>query len=361
MGIRLMVEVLDYAPDNLTPRERWALIAIAEDARDETRMCLKGIESNPVLARRLRVGRSERAAIIKALIDKGALERVKRGQKHQHAVFRIPRLAPVEQEPVVEEEPEDGGSQGPETSEAENEFRVRETGTQDRSQGPESPDAEDAQGPDSATSASGNCRLRVREPRTPSPQSPQDPSSLSGHERVVMEALADRGVTVEEMREIIFLIKRDHQPRSLAAYLRALAGNGDLGAYLERVRADAAERRRREEARRERARRAAEAAGEPGSASAQAREAALAAMREALGGRRGRRGSGGPVRLFAERQAPEVAERPEVQRARRLLDGRGDAAELLAAARERLGVEAPRGEVMLLAARLAEASARRSA
>lgn len=344
MGIRLMVEVLDYAPDNLTPRERWALIAIAEDARDETRMCLKGIESNPVLVRRLRVGRSERAAIIKALIDKGALERVKRGQKHQHAVFRIPRLAPVEQEPV----------------EAENEFRVRETGTQDRSQGPESPDAEDAQGPDSATSASGNCRLRVREPRTPSPQSPQDPS-LSGHERVVMEALADRGVTVEEMREIIFLIKRDHQPRSLAAYLRALAGNGDLGAYLERVRADAAERRRREEARRERARRAAEAAGEPGSASAQAREAALAAMREALGGRRGRRGSGGPVRLFAERQAPEVAERPEVQRARRLLDGRGDAAELLAAARERLGVEAPRGEVMLLAARLAEASARRSA
>lgn len=350
MGIRLMVEVLDYAPDNLTPRERWALIAIAEDARDETRMCLKGIESNPVLARRLRVGRSERAAIIKALIDKGALERVKRGQKHQHAVFRIPRLAPVEQEPVVEEEPEDGGSQGPETSEAENE-----------SQGPESPDAEDAQGPDSATSASGNCRLRVREPRTPSPQSPQDPSSLSGHERVVMEALADRGVTVEETREIIFLIKRDHQPRSLTAYLRALAGNGDLGAYLERVRADAAERRRREEARRERARRAAEAAGEPGSASAQAREAALAAMREALGGRRGRRGSGGPVRLFAERQAPEVAERPEVQRARRLLDGRGDAAELLAAARERLGVEAPRGEVMLLAARLAEASARRSA
>lgn len=350
MGIRLMVEVLDYAPDNLTPRERWALIAIAEDARDETRMCLKGIESNPVLARRLRVGRSERAAIIKALIDKGALERVKRGQKHQHAVFRIPRLAP----------PEDGGSQGPETSEAENEFRVRETGTQDRSQGPESPDAEDAQGPDSATSASGNCRLRVREPRTPSPQSPQDPS-LSGHERVVMEALADRGVTVEEMREIIFLIKRDHQPRSLAAYLRALAGNGDLGAYLERVRADAAERRRREEARRERARRAAEAAGEPGAASAQAREAALAAMREALGGRRGRRGSGGPVRLVAERQAPEVAERPEVQRARRLLDGRGDAAELLAAARERLGVEAPRGEVMLLAARLAEASARRSA
>src|SRR5690606_802291 len=215
--------------------------------------------------------------------------------------------------------------------------------------------------PDSATSASGNCRLRVREPRTPSPQSPQDPSSLSGHERVVMEALADRGVTVEETREIIFLIKRDHQPRSLAAYLRALAGNGDLGAYLERVRADAAERRRREEARRERARRAAEAAGEPGSASAQAREAALAAMREALGGRRGRRGSGGPVRLFAERQAPEVAERPEVQRARMLLDGRGDAAELLAAARERLGVEAPRGEVMLLAARLAEASARRSA
>lgn len=104
MGVRLMVEVLDHAPETLTPRERWALIAIAEDARDETRLCLKGVESNPTLVRRMRTGRTERAAIIAGLIDKGALERVKRGQMHQHAVFRIPPLT---------------AAQGPETPDAE--------------------------------------------------------------------------------------------------------------------------------------------------------------------------------------------------------------------------------------------------
>ncbi|SPL94100.1 unnamed protein product [[Actinomadura] parvosata subsp. kistnae] len=39
MGIRLVVEVLDNAPEDLTPAERLLLVALAEDARDETRVC----------------------------------------------------------------------------------------------------------------------------------------------------------------------------------------------------------------------------------------------------------------------------------------------------------------------------------
>lgn len=236
MGIRLIVEVLDHAPADLTPRERWALVAIAEDARDDTRVCLKGVESNPTLARRMRVGRSERAAIINALIRKGALERVKRGQKHQHAVFRIPPLAPAE------EEPDARAPQGEDHRDAEASLRVRETRIQAAAQRPETPEAEDPQGPDSAASGSGNRALSIWEPRTPSPQTPCDPSSLSGDERLVATALADHGVTARETREIIHLIRRENRPRSLPAYLRTLAARGDLVGYLDRVRAEAARR-----------------------------------------------------------------------------------------------------------------------
>jgi hypothetical protein len=39
MGIGLIVEVFDHAPAELTAQERLLLLALAEMARDETRMC----------------------------------------------------------------------------------------------------------------------------------------------------------------------------------------------------------------------------------------------------------------------------------------------------------------------------------
>lgn len=225
MGIRLMVEVLDHAPATLTPRERYALVVLAEDARDETRLCSKGVESNEKVMRRFRVGRSERAAILKALIDKGALERVKRGQKYQHAEFRIPPLAPAQDLEIPDAEQDAAPPQDPETPDAE--------AVGDAAQDPGFPDPGISQRPGFPLSGSGFSGLRVRETRTPSPQSPQKPSSLSGTARRVADAV---GATEAEAREIISIIQRENAPRSLPAYVAALAANGDLAALLDRVR-----------------------------------------------------------------------------------------------------------------------------
>jgi hypothetical protein len=208
VGIKLMIEVLEHAPAALTPRERWALVVLAEDASDRERVCSKGVESNEKVMRRFRAGRSERSAIIKALIEKGAIARVKRGQKHQHAEFKILPLAP---------------SQQPENPDAGKGLCVRETRTQSHSQGP-----------GSARSGSGKFGLSVRETRTPSPQSPQDPSSPRA--RAVQIVTGATGATEEEAEEVIKFIESQHTIRSLAGFLRTLADRGDLDAPLAAIR-----------------------------------------------------------------------------------------------------------------------------
>lgn len=45
MGIRLVVEVLDCAPADLTPAERLVLVVLAEYANDRTRLCWPSIEA----------------------------------------------------------------------------------------------------------------------------------------------------------------------------------------------------------------------------------------------------------------------------------------------------------------------------
>lgn len=221
MGIRLIVEALDHAPATLTPRERYALLVLAEDARDETRICSHGVESNEKVMRRFRAGRSERAAIINALIAKGAIERVQRGQMYRHAVFRIRPLA--------------SDAQHPGSPDSELDSSVRETQTLD----PGNPDAGDSQGPDFAVPGSGNSPPSIRETRTPSPQSPQDSSSLSRPERRIMAAT---GATLEETREIISIIQSENPVRKLGPYIDRMAENEDLPELLDRVRAAASRR-----------------------------------------------------------------------------------------------------------------------
>jgi hypothetical protein len=89
MGIRLAMEAADRSPENLTWRERYALDVLAMSAIDETRECPPGIEDKPHIIRRLRLGRSERYAVIASLVAKGALLRLERGRNGVQAVYAI--------------------------------------------------------------------------------------------------------------------------------------------------------------------------------------------------------------------------------------------------------------------------------
>ena len=169
MGIRLFVEVLDYAPDTLTWRERHALSVLAENANDGTRECWPGIEDDPVIAHRMRLpARSSRYEVMKGLRTKKAIETVSAARRGSRAVYRIVDLAPAQGPGTPDPKKEEGsGNAG---------HSVRETQTQTDRQGPGSPDPNSEKG-------SGNDPERVREPHgkgpgnpDPYPSDPSDPS-----------------------------------------------------------------------------------------------------------------------------------------------------------------------------------------
>lgn len=90
MGIRLVMEATSrQAPEGLTWRERYALIVLAASAIDATRELPPGIEDNPEIIARLRLGRNERFAVMKSLCEKGALERLERGRNGVRAAYAI--------------------------------------------------------------------------------------------------------------------------------------------------------------------------------------------------------------------------------------------------------------------------------
>ena len=90
MGIRLVMEATSSrVPDALTWRERFVLTVLASSAMDATRKCPEGIEDSPDLIARLRLGRSERYAVLASLVAKGALERFERGRNGVKAVYAI--------------------------------------------------------------------------------------------------------------------------------------------------------------------------------------------------------------------------------------------------------------------------------
>lgn len=168
MGIRLIVEVLDYAPADLTWRERCALLVLAENANDSTRQCWPGIEDDPEIAHRMRLpGRSSRYDVMSALRKKKALETVSAGRRGHRAVYKVaemgPALGPETQDPNGETGSWNSG------------HSVQDPWTQTDGKGPENPDPNSEKG-------SGNHVVRVREPREqgpetqdPFPQTPQPP------------------------------------------------------------------------------------------------------------------------------------------------------------------------------------------
>jgi hypothetical protein len=144
MGWRLLAEVLDHAPDDLSWRERRTLEVLAFSALDEGQdaRLVRGIEQNPRLKARLRLGRTERFGTLSELIRQGALERVSRGHKYVPATYRLPVFV----SPMSHKNSVDGETRTlrPRNPDAEADLSVREIRTL-RRRGPQRPDTTDAE------------------------------------------------------------------------------------------------------------------------------------------------------------------------------------------------------------------------
>ncbi|MFL1444035.1 hypothetical protein [Nocardiopsis protaetiae] len=229
MGVRLIVEALDHAPAALTPRERYVLVVLAETARDATRVCVPGIEDDPTFIRRSRLtSRTQRYAVLKALVDKGAIESVRRGQKHVRASYRLAAMAPP-------------GADLP------------------APQGPENRDAEpDSQGPGFRDSGSRFPGLRVPKSGTPSPHTPQSPHQGDTHEptdahpnepgaatkttrkkkttKQPLDIVMELGATETEAELVIRKLTAENEIGNLPGFLIHAAANGSLQGHLDTVR-----------------------------------------------------------------------------------------------------------------------------
>ncbi|GGJ81780.1 hypothetical protein GCM10011583_11520 [Streptomyces camponoticapitis] len=199
MGSRLYVEVLDFAPETLTHREKLFLAVLADDARDTTRITWSSVES-PKTLRRGKVSRAQVYEVIKALISKGCLERISAGQKNGVAKYRILPL----QSPEIPDA--DTDAQGPDSADTDRSqsqgfpdtdaaSQCQEFPDTDPSQRPETPDTDpESQCPENPDTDESQCPeipdVSVRESRTPtlSPLSTRplsfgdDPSEPAGQD-----------------------------------------------------------------------------------------------------------------------------------------------------------------------------------
>ncbi len=142
MGSELVTECMGTPSDDLTWRERFALLVLAAEACDATRLCPPGIESDPEIIARLRLSRSARYEVLSQLCAKAVLVHVERGRNANGALYAIA--------------PYDLGSGRPGDPDAP---AVKGPGNQDAttgSKGPGFPDATALKGPGSTTQGSGN-------------------------------------------------------------------------------------------------------------------------------------------------------------------------------------------------------------
>ncbi len=202
MSIRLIVEVLDHAPADLTPSERLVLVVLAEDANDVTREGWPGMDKisrrtglQPDSVRRVLQRLAKRGLEIRVPIGKDKRGRLVFAHEGASTRYRIPILTTERRdEDPASEEPR-GGTVVPKRRDAD----PSEAGPQSR----------------------------------PSPQSPQSPH-LSVAEQVVRAA----GVVAEhEERELINWINNKHKPNG-PAWWRKVASNGDFPELAAAWRAD---------------------------------------------------------------------------------------------------------------------------
>ncbi|MEU0087223.1 hypothetical protein [Streptomyces sp. NPDC006274] len=212
MGIRLYVEVLDYAPTTLTHREKLLLAVLADDARDETRITWSSVES-PKILRRAKVSRPQVYEVIKALVSKGCLKKVSAGQKNGTAKYAVlalqcPELPDAEDDFQDPDSPDTDDAQRPESPDTDPQSQRPENPETDHPQCPGTPDTDDeSQCPQNPDTDASQCPetpdVSVRESRTPTvspvstrPLSYTDPSSSADAQDDALD-----GEVIDEVEE----------------------------------------------------------------------------------------------------------------------------------------------------------------
>jgi hypothetical protein len=141
VGIRLIVEVLNRAPEALTHREKLLLVVLAEDANEKTRTTWNSVE-RPEVLRGAKLSRSQLYAVLKSLTDKGALEKLAAGQKNGTAKYKIAEF-PESQRPGIPDT--DAAPQRPSSPDTDNSQRPETPDTDANSQRPENADTDPSQ------------------------------------------------------------------------------------------------------------------------------------------------------------------------------------------------------------------------
>jgi hypothetical protein len=233
MGWQLVREAEDHGPAALTWRERFALSVLANAAWDSTRECPHGIEDNPDIIRRLRLGRSERYAVIAALCEKGALLQLERGRNGVRAAYAIAPFVAVAEMMSLDNPgagPVDNAAKGPGNPDA--------SSVDNESKGPENPDASGSaavlKGPGSVTEGSGNPGLKG--PGFPDPigddgdlrETRKTPYAQA--RKALREAFP--GLNDTEIDETIRIVKVKFSPQNTTNYVCRLIGNGDIVQYI---------------------------------------------------------------------------------------------------------------------------------
>lgn len=201
MGFRLYREVIDHAPPDITSGELVVWLVIADDANDDTRV---GWLDGDELCRRARMKPRGVASALQRLAARGYELRVARGvDKNGRPVYAYRGTQTTYRLPVLDGE------------------RSRHDVTIDGERSRHS------------VERSRHSVGKVTPQRDPSPQAPQHPQQRAA--RFVVE---HTNATEAEAAAAVALIEREKQPRSLAAFVARLAGDGELPGWVDRVRAD---------------------------------------------------------------------------------------------------------------------------
>lgn len=222
MGIKLIVEVLDHAPKDLTAAELLVLIAIAEEANDLTREAWPGMAK---LARRVRMAPVSVRHVFDRLRDRKLEIRVPIGIDHsgmpvfagrgRRTVYRIPAFSMTNRGPAQDPYVPDSRP----------------------AQDPNRPDSRPAQDPNKSVRGPGEDTYRPF--RGPG----EDPLPLS--KELLLQQQASKIVTSStdadevEARAVVAAVVAEKRPANLVGFLTTLARAGELPEWVERIRARA--------------------------------------------------------------------------------------------------------------------------